>query len=283
MLDFGLASLLQPDEDSDETQPRMLTKPGATLGTPNYMAPEQISRPYGVDGRADTHALGAVIYYMITGRAPFGGRSAVATLMNVASARPVRPGKYAKGIDPDLEALIMRCMEKEPGDRFASAQALADELDRLIEKVDEAAAAKPTNVLDRTELEPATVDDETLVDEADPHADTELGSTEMIGDPKTVEMDDTAVELSLETETDLYGDPEEPTDTRETTVMPPKESIVDPPTRTKTTKHYKKRSRARLAKTLNRKEELKKRIYVDYLVIAAVAVLLTLLAWHLFV
>ena len=122
--DFGLAKLL--DDDGE------LTRTGEAPGTPNYMSPEQAG--HGPIGPwTDIHALGTILYELLTGRPPFSGETAVETLIAVRTreAEPLRRAKPE--VSRDLEAICLRCLEKEPSKRYRSAEALADDLGRWLE------------------------------------------------------------------------------------------------------------------------------------------------------
>ena len=126
LTDFGLAKLL--DRESPATQTH------ATLGTPEYMAPEQATgRPNQVTTATDVYGLGAVLYELLTGRPPFVGADHVAVLLQVVQNEPERPGKLSPGINLDLETICLRCLAKEPARRYRSAAALAEDLDRWLE------------------------------------------------------------------------------------------------------------------------------------------------------
>ncbi|MEM7678110.1 MAG: serine/threonine-protein kinase [Myxococcota bacterium] len=126
--DFGLAKILDPD---GEPTLGPITRQGAIFGTPAYMAPEQ-ARGLPVDGRADIYACGAILYRMVTGRNPFRADTATAVLIKHIRA-DVPPLRTPNGlIDPRLEAIVMRCMAKQPEDRFGSARALRDALRDVI-------------------------------------------------------------------------------------------------------------------------------------------------------
>lgn len=123
--DFGLAKL----SDSDSS----LTLSTSVLGTPAYMAPEQAAGHAKDAGTpADIYALGAVLFELLTGRPPFLGKSALEVLRLVADAEPPRPSALVPGLDRDLEAVCLRCLEKDPARRYDSAAALAEDLERWL-------------------------------------------------------------------------------------------------------------------------------------------------------
>src|SRR5205814_10694882 len=120
--DFGLAKQLESQADQ--------TQSDAILGTPSYMAPEQAAgRIREVGPAADVYALGAILYEMLTGRAPFRGATPLSTLEQVKTQEPVPPRRLRRSVSVDLETICLKCLEKEPGRRYATAQALADELE----------------------------------------------------------------------------------------------------------------------------------------------------------
>ncbi|HEV2948059.1 MAG TPA: protein kinase [Gemmataceae bacterium] len=125
--DFGLAKLL--DENSDSSHAQWQTQVGVVLGTPPYMAPEQAAgRNQDIGPATDIHALGMVLYEMITGKCPFRGDSVLETLAQVKSQVPLPPSKLNPVIDSKLDAICLRCLQKNPKRRYASAAALADDL-----------------------------------------------------------------------------------------------------------------------------------------------------------
>ncbi|WP_435015801.1 serine/threonine-protein kinase [Tundrisphaera sp. TA3] len=123
--DFGLAKRIDLDPEADPG----LTRTGVILGTPSYMAPEQASHRRGPIGpAADVYGLGAILYHMLTGRPPFQAASAVDTLLLVLEQDPVPPRALNPRADPDLEMIALKCLQKSPELRYASARALSDDL-----------------------------------------------------------------------------------------------------------------------------------------------------------
>ena len=119
--DFGIAR--------DQRRATHLTTAGELLGTPAYMAPEQVSgMAHTADARTDVHALGAVLYFALTGRPPFDAVSFVELSAQILHAEPPPPRTLFPGADPRLEEIALRCLRKEPSERFASARDLADAL-----------------------------------------------------------------------------------------------------------------------------------------------------------
>lgn len=114
--------------------PDRLTGHGTILGTLRYMAPEQAlggNDPVGPP--ADVHALGAVLYEMMTGRPPFTGRDFAEVLEQVVRRPPVPPRRWRDSIDPYLEAICMKCLEKKPCHRYEDMRGLADDLQRILD------------------------------------------------------------------------------------------------------------------------------------------------------
>jgi len=110
-----------------------LTKSGAIMGTPQYMAPEQAwGRIEEIGPPADIYSLGAIMYEMLTGRPPFTGDS-FQVITEVRSRPPVPPRQRRDSIDPGLDAICMRCLEKTPDRRYQSMENLADDLQRFID------------------------------------------------------------------------------------------------------------------------------------------------------
>jgi serine/threonine-protein kinase len=145
--DFGLAKPL--GEGLGLSEPGYRTESGAILGTPAYMAPEQASGQLGQVGpAADVYALGAVLYECLTGRPPFKAATVLETLELVRSQEPLPPGRLQPGLPRDLETVALKCLEKDAGRRYASAQALADDLRRFLDGVP--IQARPVPAWERT-------------------------------------------------------------------------------------------------------------------------------------
>src|SRR5690606_31059443 len=106
----------------------------ALLGSPPYMAPEQAAgRPRDVGPATDVYGLGAVLYEVLTGRPPFRGETPHETTQLVIHTEPVPPRDLRPGLPRDLETIVLACLRKEPGRRYASAAALAEDLRRFLE------------------------------------------------------------------------------------------------------------------------------------------------------
>ena len=119
LADFGIAQAIG-------SGPR-LTQTGASVGTPEFMSPEQ-GQGLRVDGRSDVYSLGIMLYQMLTGRVPFKADTAVGILYQVVHTPPIPPRQVNPQIPPYLESIILRALAKRPEDRFATAKAMADAL-----------------------------------------------------------------------------------------------------------------------------------------------------------
>lgn len=119
LLDFGLVKPLSPEPESVD-----LTQEGSITGSPLYMSPEQATGDSEPDVRSDIYAMGTVMYFLLTGQPPFRGKRAVKVLIAHAVEQPVPLSEHRDDIPSDLESIVMRCLAKEPEDRFQSAKEL---------------------------------------------------------------------------------------------------------------------------------------------------------------
>jgi tetratricopeptide (TPR) repeat protein len=124
--DFGLAKRVQDDSGRTAT--------GQVVGTPAYMPPEQAAGKLDAIGpAADVYALGAILYALLTGRPPFQSVSTMDTLRHVLESEPLAPSALTAGIPRDLETIVLKCLQKSIPQRYASARALADDLQRFLD------------------------------------------------------------------------------------------------------------------------------------------------------
>jgi tRNA A-37 threonylcarbamoyl transferase component Bud32 len=137
--DFGLAKRVDADGS--------LTESGALVGTPRYMAPEQAAGRKDLTVAADIYSLGVVLYERLTGQTPFTGETPLELLRQVREMEPARPSSLSPGLDRDLETVCLKCLEKDPAKRYASAEALADDLERWLRG--EPIQARPTSTWER--------------------------------------------------------------------------------------------------------------------------------------
>ena len=124
LTDFGLARLVETEST--------VTRTNEVLGTPSYMAPEQaVGETKKLTSATDVYGLGAVLYQLLTGHPPFAGRTTYETVKLLLETEPRRPRLLNPKVDRDLSAICLKCLEKEPARRYASAELLAEELDRF--------------------------------------------------------------------------------------------------------------------------------------------------------
>jgi serine/threonine-protein kinase len=124
--DFGIAKALSTARQGDRGE--TLTSLGTSLGTPAYMAPEQVAGDPSIDQRADIYSFGCVAYELLTGQPPFAGKSPQQLLAAHVMERPAPIAQRRAGLPPALAALVMRCLEKEPANRPQSASEIVAQL-----------------------------------------------------------------------------------------------------------------------------------------------------------
>jgi serine/threonine-protein kinase len=153
VLDWGLAKVTgQADDQSLPLEPPADEDAGATvqgqvLGTPAYMAPEQAEGRLDLLGPAtDVYGMGAILYEILTGAPPFVSSDTTAVLRRVVHEQPARPRAVDRGVPPALEAVCLKALAKKPGDRYASAKALADDVQRWLADEPVAAYREPLAV-----------------------------------------------------------------------------------------------------------------------------------------
>jgi serine/threonine-protein kinase len=122
VIDFGIAKLVASVSTESESR---LTAMGTALGTPYYMSPEQIRGAKELDHRADVYSMGVILYELLTGKRPFAGATVNDLIIAIATEEPVPPRKHRPDLDWRLEGVILRAIERDPGDRFLSIAELA--------------------------------------------------------------------------------------------------------------------------------------------------------------
>jgi eukaryotic-like serine/threonine-protein kinase len=123
VMDFGIARLISGPETAPQTS--------AVMGTASYLSPEQ-AQGHAVDARTDIYSLGAVLYEMLAGRPPFTGESPMAIAYKQVNDTPVPPSSVNADVPPELDAIVMRALSKNPANRYQSGQEFADDLQRAL-------------------------------------------------------------------------------------------------------------------------------------------------------
>ena len=126
LTDFGLAKLVEKEST--------ITNTDDLLGTPSYMAPEQMTGTKELTSATDVYGLGAVFFEMLTGRAPFVANAKYELIRQALESEPARPRSLNHKVDADLETICLKCLEKETARRYSSALALAEDLERWLRK-----------------------------------------------------------------------------------------------------------------------------------------------------
>ena len=158
ILDFGLASLRHTVSDDGTTASMgpALSVPGKIMGTVGYMSPEQV-RGESADHRSDIFSLGCVLYEMIAGRRPFQRDTSVETMTAILREEPLSISDSGVAIDPEMEEILTRCLEKDPARRFQSASDLAFALSRIATSPGRPSSATPVVRTGRSWLVPGAI------------------------------------------------------------------------------------------------------------------------------
>jgi eukaryotic-like serine/threonine-protein kinase len=140
--DFGLVKRIEGDDIDSQTQT------GAIMGTPHYMSPEQAWGKTDIGRGTDVWALGAMLYALLTGRAPFVGANTMDTLVQLRENEPVAPSELVSNVSVDIETICLKCLQKETERRYATAQELADDIHRYLDGIP--ILARPVGRMERT-------------------------------------------------------------------------------------------------------------------------------------
>lgn len=144
VLDFGIAKLLsEPDEDEDTPSAPELTRQGDVVGSPSYMSPEQVTHD-DIGIRSDFYSLGAVLFHLIAGQRPFRARSATMRMMAHVHRPTPSLTEVLSDVHPAIDALVQRCMAKDPADRYPTADALLAAIHEALALIGEPLPASET-------------------------------------------------------------------------------------------------------------------------------------------
>ncbi len=122
-------------EPAEAGTPNELTRTSQVLGSPSFIPPEQAAGQKDAIGPAsDVYSLGAILFHLLTGRPPFLAEDIAGALLQVLDAEPIAPRLLNPTVPADLETISLKCLEKDPGRRFATAQLLAEELNRFLNR-----------------------------------------------------------------------------------------------------------------------------------------------------
>ena len=133
IVDFGIAKVMSDDEEKPDVSSQ-LTSTGTFVGTPLFMSPEQARASLAIDHRSDIYSFGCVMYYVLAGEAPLVGNSAIDTIAkHLHQVPPEFPARFK--IPADLRAIVFKCLEKNPDDRYQTADELSSDLKKLVKGV----------------------------------------------------------------------------------------------------------------------------------------------------
>jgi serine/threonine protein kinase len=148
VLDFGISKELDPNNRAGKN----LTKTGSFLGSPMYMPPEQMVDIRTTDLRGDVWALGVLLYELVTGQPPFLAEAVTSVITKVLLHHPEPPSRVRPGLPPEFDAIVMRCLEKQPDGRYASAQELMNALEAFVTPIAAPAILEKSLSIPRSQL-----------------------------------------------------------------------------------------------------------------------------------
>ncbi|WP_159397262.1 serine/threonine protein kinase [Sorangium cellulosum] len=156
VLDFGISKRIKPDATD-------LTNTLVLLGSPFYMAPEQMRRAKHVDTRSDVWSMGVVLHHLVTGRMPFPAETLTEVVARVLQEEPIPPSRQRPGLPDELDTVVALCLQKRPEHRFQAIEELAAAL-RVLTSVDGPDPAAPATMRSCTDAAPALADTQAALD-----------------------------------------------------------------------------------------------------------------------
>jgi serine/threonine-protein kinase len=172
VLDFGISKAIVP-QDGELELPASLTATHSVLGSPSYMSPEQVRRPKSVDVRTDIWSLGSILYEFLVGEGPFPGESPLAVLAAVVSDPTPSIRARRQDVPPDLEAIVYKCLQKDPNDRYRTIAEFAEVLAPFASPSSLQSISRISGIIRSSQPAPASADTTLKSIGGLPEADTE--------------------------------------------------------------------------------------------------------------